>query len=1298
MKTNSVKALLVGLVLMATSDLWREQAMGQIVITNVAVRTNAGRYFTFSHLNSRSDSYYVVRSGDTTTNISNPRNAALGEDLVRYGNWYFRFPMQSPQEFFRVAEYPNASPLDLDGDGIDDVYELRHGRSLNPLSADDARSDFDHDGDSNLLEYHNRTNPEDYFNDPSPVVWQPANARGIELGGNPSQWLAGGISDVLPNGPTAILVSCPKGGVWSVTSGGFAQRLSDDWKSPDVNCLVQGPDGSGHFFAAGAALYETDVTDPTPVLRWRQVPGGDLPRSQLYGRTIFRAVVIPSLRRIVVATDWGVYWSPIPAAGAGVAGYEWKKAFELPAVTFSGGDYRGMALGPGNRVIVAADGSGGGEHYGLFFGEWSGEDLVFQRSTIQDVDPTQMRHTLVASCASQPSRLYALSKGSDSRLLAILRSDDGGTTWSPCSLAYEGAPAGKTVADYTANWPEAGALDVSPYDPNVVAFGMATAPFVSVNGGVSWFTKHQTFNNVGTLVTYWHMSRATALRFDPADPTSQRIFIGYRNGVILTPDRGGNFQSDYNRNLANLEFLGPAGTILSGGDPNVVYGIMGVFDFPGATAFTGGTSSGNLQSANGGSWTRTPGAASPGWPGGPATILPTGTLLETDYNRRWTKTSAWDAGKTSFVKTAQVWEQPAWPSTVPSTGVTNPIVELIDWPVFANPQGQLLYAVGGVQNRVLGLFSDNNGGEMHWSPMATLPFDQTISAVGSFDGTRIYAAAVGGRLFSIEAGSGVVTENPSQRTNGFSVSKFALLSRDAVFGLAQRLSVTPRDENESELWRSLYGSNWQVVTNLYRNEAVPSRLMLSLATDATTQPGQLFVVGDGKLFVSFDAGDTWRRATNGLPNGIHGSDLRVANSPDGLRQLYLSTYGHSMWRAQLADYNKYPLAAAGTQFSGNFVQGTWGEQGNFELLVPRGDFVFHYSRDNGAGGYPWKFNSCLREAAAGGSGGTLIAGGVPKGVALIQSRLGNPGYPGTLEAVVRMEPTSPLFTEHWLAHYYFDSVARQWRGPFPIRVNGQLISGVTGDPALIQSTFGNGGNYELLVPMGNVIAHFWRDNDAPGFPWHRAANLPCQCGSGPVSNADPLGVAILESNFRPAPNQPGTFEAVVRFRPVTGVNGDQDYLGYYYFDTIGRQWYGPTSLSVGGQPVTGVTGTPALIQSTYGISGNYEMLVPLGDRVAHFWRNNDAPGYPWQRAPDFPRVGGGPNVAVADPIDVALLQSRFTSVQGTLEAVVRLRPRLSLFGESDYLAYYYRNNVTGQWVGPASVIENGQPVDGLSGF
>ena len=70
------------------------------------------------------------------------------------------------------------------------------------------------------------------------------------------------------------------------------------------------------------------------------------------------------------------------------------------------------------------------------------------------------------------------------------------------------------------------------------------------------------------------------------------------------------------------------------------------------------------------------------------------------------------------------------------------------------------------------------------------------------------------------------------------------------------------------------------------------------------------------------------------------------------------------------------------------------------------------------------------------------------------------------------------------------------------------------------------GNFELLVPQGNVIKQYYRDNDDPTFTWHYLREfdyppLPGQLGPTPRS------VTFVQSNFK-GDGTHGNFEAIVR--------------------------------------------------------------------------------------------------------------------------------------------------------------------------
>ena len=430
--------------------------------------------------------------------------------------------------------------------------------------------------------------------------------------------------------------------------------------------------------------------------------------------------------------------------------------------------------------------------------------------------------------------------------------------------------------------------------------------------------------------------------------------------------------------------------------------------------------------------------------------------------------------------------------------------------------------------------------------------------------------------------------------------------------------------------------------------------------------------------------------------------------------------------------------------SGYLAQSTWGQnRANFELLVPQGDKLVHYWRDNDAAGFPWHKGAVVYEAAPA-FVGTAVAGRhgqvsseegvtvgperVPLGVSLLQAHRGF-DTPGPFVAVVRLRGSGGPAGDS-LVLFYCDG-NHQWHGPYPLSENGQPISGITGHPALIQSTWGQQrANFELLVPQGGKLVHYWRDNDKPAFPWHRGAVVyeaaPAFVGTavagrhGEGSSEEalsvgreriPLSVCLLQAHR--GFDTPGPLVAVVRLQGSGGPVGDS--LVLFYCDGA-HQWHGPYPLYADGQAISGVTGHPALIQSTWGQKrSNFELLVPHGEKLVHYWRDNDDPAFPWHRgavvyeaAPAF--VGG--TVAGRHghpssedgftfgegrvPLSVSLIQaSRGFDTPGPLVAIVRLRSRGGETGDS--LALFYCDT-SHQWHGPYPVHADGQLISGVTGI
>jgi len=298
-----------------------------------------------------------------------------------------------------------------------------------------------------------------------------------------------------------------------------------------------------------------------------------------------------------------------------------------------------------------------------------------------------------------------------------------------------------------------------------------------------------------------------------------------------------------------------------------------------------------------------------------------------------------------------------------------------------------------------------------------------------------------------------------------------------------------------------------------------------------------------------------------------------------------------------------------------------------------------------------------------------------------------------------------------LAFMGLDSATNKWGSPTGIFIGGELISGVTGNPVMIQGNRYVVGNYELLVPRGQSIVHYARFND-PGYDQFRwgwqsevffgGGSAGGGAGVGLVGRT-PTGVSFLQSNFRDG-DMNGKLDAVVRLSSSTSPSGDT--LAFMGLDSATNTWSNPTDIVVGGQPISGVTGDPVMVQANWGGVGNYELLVPQGQRLVHYARLND-PGpdqFRWIHVREVffggASAGGSAGIGLVarTPIAVSLLQSNYRGdgIHGNLDAVVRLSSAASPSG--DTLAFMGLDSATNTWGKPTEILVGGQPISGVTGF
>lgn len=213
------------------------------------------------------------------------------------------------------------------------------------------------------------------------------------------------------------------------------------------------------------------------------------------------------------------------------------------------------------------------------------------------------------------------------------------------------------------------------------------------------------------------------------------------------------------------------------------------------------------------------------------------------------------------------------------------------------------------------------------------------------------------------------------------------------------------------------------------------------------------------------------------------------------------------------------------------------------------------------------------------------------------------------------------------------------RGPF------------TGVPSMIWSTYGNRGNFELVVPLSSGgMARYWRDNDNEKLPWNGPEVFGLDAGMI-------HGVSMIQSDF----GEQGNLELV-----AVDVGGRS--LMHFWCDCgTSYDWHGPNKISKD-TLVPLFSGNPVLIWSKSGQRGNFDVVVPRSEGgFSYYWRDNDDPELSWNGPADFAKDAGIFNA-------LTMIQSNF---EDHLEMVVRYL---------DQLFFFWRGpDPESQWHGPEAI-------------
>ena len=704
---------------------------------------------------------------------------------------------------------------------------------------------------------------------PVDITWTRPTLLALDTGGG--HFISGRVTAAVLFGGGRAVLGTEEAGLWLATPTSTAMPLSLDWSSPLIHSLIRGVRGNDHLYCGTEnGIMESDTTKPIPLLSWLGVNG--IPATNGPGGTVWDLLVING--RLYAATNTGLWWSTIPASAG--PGYAWTSDPLVNQI-----DVRAICEGPNGSVVGYGLNSGAGV---VVRGVWSGGTVTWSNVTPGAPGPvadprlttvaTRMRNGHLASCAADRNRICAAFEDTDNAWLAVLRSDDGGATWSIPYVDRDLVffkPVGGTVdmgfqADRNLR------VAFHPNDRNkILLAGRRTGLLGSTDGGVTWDTATwPDITNTGTF-----HADCLCMAFDPTDPTGNTLLTGSDGGAFLSTDFGRTWDTGYNRTLTTLMFDQPrwsAAPALSASEafPGLV---VGAFQDNGKGYLTG----------DGEPWRELNSTGD----GERALFVTSDIVMSKGNDEEDLKWARWDG--TKFVDEVTV-EPPAYPAGTSF----NPFFARVPYPARTDSAtGAKIIAVAGdnqPSGKVWGLFDRGaahapRSERLYWLLFGTVPF--RVNAVASLTGTIVLVGAKqsnpdAAHVYLLDSLTSIVTEMTLPANLQDDPRWLTVCGGTTAFMLiGDRLLQT----DDFATWR-------QVSTTPNVGE------FNVIAVDRGEDPVRLFLAGSNGIWSSRDFGATWV-PTKGNPRHPRANHLEVVQYAAGQRVAYLGTWNWSIWRAIL---------------------------------------------------------------------------------------------------------------------------------------------------------------------------------------------------------------------------------------------------------------------------------------------------------------------------------------------------------------------------------------------------------------
>jgi hypothetical protein len=663
--------------------------------------------------------------------------------------------------------------------------------------------------------------------------------------------VSGRMTGIAPHPTIAntIYICAAGGGVWKTADGGTSWTpLTDGQPTLAMGAIALAPSNPSVIYAGtGEANFSGDSMYGRGILK--SVDAGAT--WALMGNSVFDRRAISAIA--IDPTNANTVYVAVAGATNSLSGNRgiWKTTdggatwTNMTSAISTSLNYTDVVINPAtpSTVYMAVGERTGNLQNGVYKSTNGGASWALA-GNFPSADATNGR-IRVAIAPSSPQTLYAaITSASSSGLYKMMKTTDGGTTWTQLAAApnYLG---GQGWYDTT--------LIVDRTNANVVYGGGAAGSNTIVkssDGGATWSAIGTGADGNGPHVDHH------AIAFDALG----RLLDGNDGGIWRLDNANvASLQwTDLNGNLSTTQFVGIA---LDPSTPDVAFG--------------GSQDNGTSRFSNSLAWTLIEGGdggmvrVDPSAPLTVYHIAPVGSFGTADWFRR-----SDDSGFNWNSKT---------------TGLTNSGSALFYAPFFldlVNPS-RLLLGTNVANNTT-------NRGDV-WARLAgdsfTFPSGIEHIAVGPSNANLIYACSGGGVYVTLNGGLTWTARTPAGASDHY-----------------KRLAVDPTDSNIAYVTRDRFnlspdfghifrttnaGTTW---TDISSN--LPDLPAISVALDAGgagTADDVIYVGTDAQVYKSTNLGASWSIVGSGLPNA-RVTDLELNK---GLRILAAGTYGRGLWELSL---------------------------------------------------------------------------------------------------------------------------------------------------------------------------------------------------------------------------------------------------------------------------------------------------------------------------------------------------------------------------------------------------------------